>query len=63
MLHDEDIYANLKDIIVTKNKPGRENNEEFIYFNSVGLSFIDIHFAKYVYEKIKPNKNIPTFEF
>lgn len=40
-LRDEDIHADLVDIIVGR-KPGREAEDEFIYFNSVGLSFIDV---------------------
>ncbi|MCR5808700.1 MAG: ornithine cyclodeaminase family protein [Clostridiales bacterium] len=50
LLKDEEVYGNL-DEIVTGNKPARENDEEFIYFCSVGLAFIDVSFAKYVYEK------------
>ena len=33
------------------NKVGRENDDEFIYFNSVGLSYIDINFANYIYKE------------
>lgn len=40
-LRDEDIHADLVDIIAGR-KPGRETEDEFIYFNSVGLSFIDV---------------------
>lgn len=40
-LRDEDIHADLVDIIAGR-KPGRERDNEFIYFNSVGLSFIDV---------------------
>lgn len=61
-LRDADIYANLKEII-NGNKPGRENNTEFIYFNSVGLAFIDIAFANYVYESMKDNPEVLQFEF
>lgn len=61
-LKDADIYANLKDII-TGNKPGRETDAEFIYFNSVGLAFIDIAFANYVYESLKDNPEVLQFEF
>lgn len=50
LLTDNDIYANIGQII-TGNKPGRENNEEFIYFNSVGMAYIDVTFAKYIYDK------------
>lgn len=49
MLHDEDIYADLGEIICGQKK-GRESSEEFIYFNSVGLSFIDLNFANEVYK-------------
>ena len=48
ILKDTDIYANLVDLI-TGRKPGRENDDEFIYFNSVGLSFIDVNFALNIY--------------
>lgn len=52
LLKDEDIYADLGDIVCGK-KAGRENSGEFIYFCSVGLAFIDVMFAKYVYETCK----------
>lgn len=52
LLRDKDIYGNLEEIISGK-KPGRENDEEFIYFCSVGLAFIDVAFAGYVYEKCR----------
>lgn len=60
LLNDQDVYADLVDIITGK-KPGRENNAEFIYFNSVGLAFVDIYFAKWVYEQLKDNSE--TFCF
>lgn len=50
ILKDEDIYANLYEIVTNKKK-GRENNKEFIYFNSVGLSYIDIALANWMYKK------------
>ncbi|MBQ9883255.1 MAG: ornithine cyclodeaminase family protein [Bacteroidaceae bacterium] len=50
LLSDSDIYANLSDLILNKKK-SRENDEEFIYFNSVGLSFIDLNFANYIYKQ------------
>lgn len=49
-LRDEDIYADLHEI-VKKEKLGRVNNAEFIYFNAVGLSYIDIALATYMYRK------------
>lgn len=50
LLTDADIHGNLADI-VTGRIPARENEEEFIYFCSVGLAYIDIAFAKYIYEQ------------
>lgn len=52
LLKDEDIQANLSELIAGT-KVGRENDDEFIYFNSVGLSYIDINFANYIYEEAK----------
>lgn len=50
LLKDDDIYGNLDEIVCGKKK-ARENDAEFIYFCSVGLAYIDVSFAKYVYEK------------
>ena len=50
LLNDEKIYANLGEIISGK-AVGRQNDKEFIYFNSVGLAFIDMVFAKHVYDR------------
>ncbi len=50
-LKDEDIYSDICDII-DGTLPGRENNREFIYFNSVGLAFIDVAIAQNVYTKV-----------
>ena len=52
LLKDSDIYGNLEEI-VSGQKFGREADDEFIYFCSVGLAVIDVSFAKYVYEKCK----------
>lgn len=52
LLTDSEIYGNLEKII-SGERPGRENDDEFIYFCSVGLAFIDVSFAKYIYEKCK----------
>lgn len=54
LLTDDNIYANLDEIILG-NKPSRENNKEFIYFCSVGLAYIDVSFAKYIYKKALDN--------
>lgn len=50
ILKDHDIYANLSDLISGRKK-GRESDDEFIYFNSVGLSYIDLNFANYIYKE------------
>ena len=55
VLKDADIYANLNEII-EGNKPGREDDNEFIYFNSVGLSFLDVALANWMYEKVEEKK-------
>ena len=61
-LADSDIYSDLGDIITGK-KPARENEGEFIYFNSVGLAFTDVEFAKAVYDYCRANGLGPEFEF
>ena len=62
ILADSDIYANLLDIACGE-KLGRENNDEFIYFCSVGLAYIDVMFAKYVYLKAMDQNMGQNFEF
>ena len=41
LLADEDIYADIAEIVTGK-KRGRENDTEFIYFNSVGMANISV---------------------
>lgn len=48
-LTDKDIYCDL-DKLLSGKLPGRENDEEFIYFNAVGLSFVDVALASRVYD-------------
>ena len=50
LLKDSDIYANIYEL-VSGQKKGRENDEEFTYFNSVGLAFIDIKVANWMFKK------------
>lgn len=50
LLSDDDIHANLIDLINGKKK-GRENDDECIYFNAVGLSYVDISIAMAMYER------------
>jgi ornithine cyclodeaminase len=47
---DNDIYAELGEIVNGKKK-GRENANEKIYFNSVGMGIEDIAVAKTIYEE------------
>lgn len=49
-ISDEDIYADI-DKIVSMQLPGRESDEEFIYFNAVGLSYVDVALAYQMYCK------------
>ena len=49
-LRDEDIYADLPDI-VAGNKPGRASETEKIYFNAVGLAYADIALANAFYRR------------
>ena len=50
-LSDGDIYADLHEIVAGQKK-GRENADEKIYFNPVGLSYVDVALAKAIYDKV-----------
>ena len=52
-LTDDDIYADLPDIVA--GKKGREHNNEKIYFNSVGLSYVDVALGYHLYQQVKGN--------
>ncbi len=49
-LSDQDIYANLVDLI-TGVKPGRTSADERIYFNAVGLAYVDVAIAYAMYQR------------
>jgi N-[(2S)-2-amino-2-carboxyethyl]-L-glutamate dehydrogenase len=49
-LGDGDIYANL-DQVVAGEKPGREADDERVYFNAVGLAFVDVAIALAMYRR------------
>lgn len=51
LLSDKDIHANL-DEIITGSRVGRESDDEFIYFNTVGMSFVDVMLANFMYKKV-----------
>ena len=52
VIKDEDIYGNLIDIL-NGTKKGRENDSEFIYFDAVGLAYVDVSIAHAMYKKAK----------
>ena len=54
LLEDEDIYCNLVDI-ASGRKKGRENDSENIYFNAVGLSYVDIAIAIAMFDRASEN--------
>lgn len=62
LLTDNEIYGNLDEIVIGE-KPGRENCDEFIYFCSVGLAFIDVSFAKYIYDQCVEQNKGTEFQF
>ncbi len=51
-LKDKDIYADLPDL-VAGGKPGRQTNAERIYFNAVGLAFVDVAIALAMYKRAR----------
>lgn len=52
IISDSDIDAELGDVILG-NKRGRDNDEQFVYFNAVGMGHEDIAFAARIYETAK----------
>lgn len=49
-LTDDDVYCDLPDLILG-NKPGRQSDDERIYFNAVGLAYVDVAIAIAMYER------------
>jgi len=52
LLDSHDIHADLHEI-VSGSKPGRESDQERIYFNAVGLSYLDVAIALTMYRRAK----------
>lgn len=52
LIKDEDIHAELGEILIGKKAP-RENDEEIIYFNAVGAGIMDIAVAARCYRNAK----------
>lgn len=50
LLTDADIHADLGDIVAGE-RPGREHDDERVYFNAVGLSYVDIALALAMYRR------------
>lgn len=51
-LGDADIYANLEEVVAGE-KPGREKDDERVYFNAVGLAFVDVAIALAMYRRAR----------
>ena len=49
-LQDSDLHANLVDLVMGR-RPGRESADERIYFNAVGLAYVDVAIAIAMYER------------
>lgn len=47
VLSDDDIYAELAEIVAGR-VPGRESEDEIVYFNSIGLAFADAYMASFL---------------
>jgi ornithine cyclodeaminase/alanine dehydrogenase-like protein (mu-crystallin family) len=50
LLSHNDIHADLHEL-VSKHKPGRESDTERIYFNAVGLAYVDIALAHAMFKR------------
>lgn len=62
-LDDSDIYADLHQIVAGE-KPGRESESEIIYFNPVGLSFVDVALSKAFYDRVSTfGDEVPELNF
>ena len=62
LLTDNDVHANLYEII-TGEKQGRLNDNQFIYFNAIGLSYIDVSVATWLYNRAKAMGLGQAFDF
>ncbi|MEM9828936.1 MAG: ornithine cyclodeaminase family protein [Planctomycetota bacterium] len=49
-LKDDDLHGNLIDLVVGR-KAGRESPEERIYFNAVGLAYVDVAIAMAMFQR------------
>ena len=51
-LKDEDIHADLSEVVAGE-KDGRDTAEERVYFNAVGLAYVDVAIAHAMYQRAK----------
>ena len=51
-LTDDDLHGNLVEIVAGE-KAGRESDDERIYFNAVGLAYVDVAIANAMYERAR----------
>jgi len=52
LIDDRDVHADLHEL-VSGDKPGRESDDERIYFDAVGLSFLDVAIALTMFKRAK----------
>jgi ornithine cyclodeaminase/alanine dehydrogenase-like protein (mu-crystallin family) len=50
LISSADIHADLHEL-VSGHKPGRESDDERIYFNAVGLAYIDVAIGVSMYQR------------
>ena len=62
LLCDEDVYANLAEIVMGE-KAGRSDDGQFIYFNAIGLSFVDVAVASWILGRARANGLGCGFDF
>lgn len=61
LLEDSNIYCNLGDLVCGI-KPAREG-KEFIYFNAIGLAFVDVVVADWLLRHSVESDNLAVFDF
>jgi alanine dehydrogenase len=62
LMHKEDIYAELSEIVAGR-KPGRTSEDEITIFDSTGVAIEDAAVATLVYEKACAGEIMNSFEF
>ena len=62
LMHKEDIYADLSEIVAER-KPGRTGDDEITIFDSTGVAIEDAATATLVYEKACSTKITNSFDF